>query len=175
MLFRSAHSINVTGGGTLDNRQGQIIATQGNLQLAQAVINNDGGKLISQQNLTVDASSLSNQSGLIGGQEVAVSLTGHLNNNLGLVEATNSLLLSAGSASNGGGRLRALGQAGSSAFTIKTLFNNDKGLVEVGNQHFLLNSQALSNQQGTIRHLGDQFALSLSDAEIGRASCRERV
>src|SRR5690606_25886596 len=60
--------------------------------------------------------------------------------------------------------LRALGQAGSSAFTIKTLFNNDKGVVEVGNQHFLLNSQALSNQQGIVRHLGDQFALSLSDA-----------
>ena len=159
-----AHSIAVTGGGILDNRQGQMIATQGNLQLAQAAINNDGGKLISQQNLTVDASSLSNQSGLIGGQEVAVNLTGHLNNNLGLVEATNSLLLSAGSASNGSGRLRALGQAGSSAFTIKTLFNNDKGVVEVGNQSFLLNSQALSNQQGTIRHLGDQFALSLSDA-----------
>ncbi len=159
-----AHSIAVTGGGILDNRQGQMIATQGNLQLAQAAINNDGGKLISQQNLTVDASSLSNHSGLIGGQEVAVSLTGHLNNKSGLVEATNSLLLSAGSASNDSGRLRALGQAGNSAFTIKTLFNNDKGLVEVGNQHFLLNSQALSNQQGTIRHLGDHFALSLSDA-----------
>lgn len=159
-----AHSIDVAGGGAIDNRQGQVTATQGNLQLAQAAINNDGGKLISQQNLTVDASSMSNQSGLIGGQEVAVSLTGHLNNKSGLVEATNSLLLSAGSASNDSGRLRALGQAGSSAFTIKTLFNNDKGLVEVGNQHFLLNSQALSNQQGTIRHLGDHFALSLSDA-----------
>ncbi|WP_178087271.1 DUF637 domain-containing protein [Pseudomonas sp. C27(2019)] len=159
-----AHSVDVAGGGAIDNRQGQVTATQGNLQLAQGAINNDGGKLISQQNLTVDALSLSNQSGLIGGQEVAVSLTGHLNNKSGLVEATNSLLLSAGSASNDSGRLRALGQAGSSAFTIKTLFNNDKGLVEVGNQHFLLNSQALSNQQGTIRHLGDHFALSLSDA-----------
>src|SRR5690554_2086918 len=159
-----AHSVDVAGGGAIDNRQGQVTATQGNLQLAQGAINNDGGKLISQQNLTVDALSLSNQSGLIGGQEVAVSLTGHLNNKSGLVEATNSLLLSAGSASNDSGRLRALGQAGNSAFTIKTLFNNDKGLVEVGNQHFLLNSQALSNQQGTVRHLGDQFALSLSDA-----------
>lgn len=162
-----AHSVDVVGGDAIDNRQGQIIAIQGNLQLAQAAINNDGGKFISQQNLTVDASSLSNQSGLIGGQEVAVSLMGHLNNKSGLVEATNSLLLSAGSTSNDSGRLRALGQTGSSAFTIKTLFNNDKGLVEVGNQHFLLNSQALSNQQGTVRHLGDQFALNLSD--VGEA------
>ena len=120
--------------------------------------------LLSQQNLTVDASSMSNQSGLIGGQEVAVSLTGHLNNKSGLVEAAQTLLLNTGSVSNNSGRLRALGQTGSSTFTIKTLFNNDKGLVEVGNQHFLLNSQALSNQQGTVRHLGGQFALNLSDA-----------
>ncbi len=30
--------------GAIDNRQGQVTTTQGNLQLAQAAINNDGGK-----------------------------------------------------------------------------------------------------------------------------------
>ncbi|QEY58325.1 filamentous hemagglutinin N-terminal domain-containing protein [Pseudomonas sp. C27(2019)] len=159
-----AHSVYVGGGDAIDNRQGQIIATAGDLQLSQAAINNDDGKLISQQNLTVDATSLTNQSGLIGGQEVAVSLTGHLNNNSGLIEATDTLLLNTGSISNDAGRLRALGETGNSAFTIKTLFNNDKGLLEVGNQSFLLNSQALSNQKGIVRHLGEQFALNLSDA-----------
>lgn len=166
-----AERIKVAAATVLDNQQGQIFATQGDLQLASADMHNDAGTLLSQRGLRVAGTSLSNQGGLIGGRNIKVNLTGRLDNNAaGLIEASDQLALNAGSLNNKAGHLRALGTAGQSVFRIKTLFNNDKGVLEIANQHFLLNSQGLSNQQGIVHHLGDQFALDLQD--MGQAGGR---
>ncbi|WP_431484019.1 hemagglutinin repeat-containing protein [Pseudomonas solani] len=158
-------SVELTSTTRLDNGQGQIVATQGDLSIKRGEVINDGGQLLAKQAVTVDADSLRNQGGTVGGDSASLTLTGKLANDGGLIEASKTLALDIGSASNAGGKLRALGSTGTSAFAIGGRFDNDGGLVEIGNAGFSLTSASLSNQQGTLRHVGTQgFALSLADA-----------
>ncbi|MBB4818999.1 filamentous hemagglutinin [Pseudomonas alcaligenes] len=158
-------SVELTSTTRLDNGQGQIVATQGDLGIKRGEVINDGGQLLAKQVVTVDADSLRNQGGTVGGDSASLTLTGKLANDGGLIEASKTLALDIGSASNAGGKLRALGSIGTSAFAIGGRFDNDGGLVEIGNAGFSLTSASLSNQQGTLRHVGTQgFALSLADA-----------
>lgn len=158
-------SVELTSTTRLDNGQGQIVATQGDLSIKRGEVINDGGQLLAKQAVTVDADSLRNQGGTLGGDSASLTLTGKLANDGGLIEASKTLALDLGSASNAGGKLRALGSTGTSTFAIGGRFDNDGGLVEIGNAGFSLTSASLSNQQGTLRHVGTQgFALSLADA-----------
>ncbi len=158
-------SVELTSTTRLDNGQGQIVATQGDLGIKRGEVINDGGQLLAKQVVTVDADSLRNQGGTVGGDSASLTLTGKLANDGGLIEASKTLNLDLGSASNAGGKLRALGSTGTSAFAIGGRFDNDGGLVEIGNAGFKLTSASLSNQQGTLRHVGTQgLALSLADA-----------
>ncbi|WP_285961287.1 DUF637 domain-containing protein [Pseudomonas tohonis] len=158
-------SVELTSSTRLDNGQGQIVATQGDLDIQRGEVINDGGQLLAKQAVKVDADSLRNQGGTLGGDSASLTLAGKLANDGGLIEAGKTLALDLGSASNAGGKLRALGSTGSSTFAIGGRFDNDGGLVEIGNAGFSLTSASLSNQQGTLRHVGTQsFALSLADA-----------
>ncbi|MDH1560084.1 DUF637 domain-containing protein [Pseudomonas sp. MDMC216] len=147
----------------LANSQGQILA-QKNLELGGGALSNQDGELLAAGELRVDAASLNNQSGILAADSIDVKLTGALNNGQGLIESSQVLTLAAGSAENHDGRLRALASSGRSEFQIGNLFDNDQGLVEIGNAAFALASSSLSNLGGTVRHLGTQgFELDLAD------------
>lgn len=159
-----AESLELTSSTRLNNDRGHLVATHGDLALKRGEISNDNGEISAQQQLTVDADSLRNQKGSLGGEHIDLTLNGTLDNNRGLIEARQTLALDTGSVSNRNGQLRALGTPGKSQFKIGGQFNNDQGLVEIGNDRFALSSLGLSNQQGSVRHLGAQgFDLSLAD------------
>ncbi|WAJ36027.1 hemagglutinin repeat-containing protein [Pseudomonas sp. GOM7] len=147
----------------LSNSQGQLIG-QKNLELKGGALSNQNGELLAANQLLIDAASLDNRSGILAADAVDVKLTGALNNDQGLIESSQTLKLAAGSAQNHDGRLRALASTGKSEFQIGNLFDNDQGLVEIGNAAFALASGSLSNLGGTVRHLGTQgFELDLAD------------
>ena len=160
-----ANSVEITSSTRLNNDHGHIVATQGDLDIKQGEVLNHAGQLSARKNLNIDADSLDNQGGILGGETIDLTLEGLLGNASGLIEAGERLDITTGSLSNAAGKLRALGQSGKSQFTIGGLFNNDSGLVEIGNAQFALSSQGLSNQTGTVRHVGNQgFGLALADA-----------
>ncbi len=147
----------------LANSQGQLIA-QKNLELGGGALSNQDGELLAAGELRVDAASLNNQNGILAADAIDVKLTGALNNDQGLIESSQALKLDVDSAQNHDGRLRALASSGKSEFQIVNLFDNDQGLVEIGNAAFALASSSLSNLGGTVRHLGTQgFELELAD------------
>jgi filamentous hemagglutinin len=154
----------------LANSQGQIIA-QKNLELGGGALSNQSGEVLAAGELRVDAASLDNQGGTLAADSIDVQLTGSLNNDQGLIESSQTLKLVADSAQNDAGRLRALASSGKSEFQIGNQFDNDQGLVEIGNAAFALASGSLSNLGGTVRHLGTQgFELDLAD--LGNAGGR---
>ncbi|MCK9801995.1 filamentous hemagglutinin N-terminal domain-containing protein, partial [Pseudomonas sp. MAFF 302030] len=159
-----AEAVEVTSRTRLINDQGHLLATAGDLSLKGGEVRNNGGEIASQQHLGVEAASLQNQHGSISAETIGLGLTGKLDNAAGLIESRQRLAVDAGSLSNAKGRLRALGEQGESRFSIGGRFDNDLGLVEIGNQRLRLSSVGLSNQQGLVRHLGQQgFELSLAD------------
>jgi filamentous hemagglutinin len=159
-----AEAVEVTSRTRLVNDQGHLLATAGDLSLKGGEVRNNGGEIASQQHLGVEAASLQNQHGSISAETIGLGLTGKLDNAAGLIESRQRLAVDAGSLSNAKGRLRALGEQGESRFSIGGRFDNDLGLLEIGNQRLRLSSVGLSNQQGLVRHLGQQgFELSLAD------------
>lgn len=165
-----ANSLLITTRQRLDNSNGHLVATHGDVRVESDVagrseVINDGGRIVATQNVSIDAASLSNKGGSVGAEQIELNLDSHLDNDSGLIEAGETLSLTADSASNAGGKLRALGSTGESVFGLGGLFSNDSGLVEIGNARFSLTSGSLSNQQGTLRHVGDQgFRVSLARA-----------
>ncbi|MGY4532622.1 filamentous hemagglutinin family protein [Pseudomonas sp. TE3786] len=163
-------ALTVTTTGSVTNDSGRIAASQGQQTITAGAISNQAGSLLASSTLKVDAASLNNQSGTLGATQIDLALSGHLNNDNGLLESTTTLQLTADSLSNNGGKLRALGSSGESQFVLGGLFNNDGGLVEIGNSKLSLTSASLSNQRGSVRHLGNQFALALADVGIAGGS-----
>jgi len=158
-------SVDLTTRTRLDNSQGHITATQGNLSLTRGELLNDNGQIQAKHSLTVNADSLRNHSGSLGADTIDLTLGGLLDNSGGLVEAAQTLSLDLNDARNTNGKLRALGSSGESVFRLGGRFDNDNGLVEIGNAAFRLSSTQLSNQGGTLRHVGNQgFGLNLADA-----------
>ncbi|WP_123059225.1 filamentous hemagglutinin N-terminal domain-containing protein, partial [Metapseudomonas otitidis] len=158
-------SVDLTTRTRLDNSQGHITATQGNLSLTHGELLNDNGQIQAKHSLTVNADSLRNHSGSLGADTIDLTLGGLLDNSGGLVEAAQTLSLDLNDARNTNGKLRALGSSGESVFRLGGRFDNDNGLVEIGNAAFRLSSTQLSNQGGTLRHVGNQgFGLNLADA-----------
>ncbi|WP_236211300.1 hemagglutinin repeat-containing protein [Metapseudomonas otitidis] len=164
-------SLDLTTRTRLDNSQGHITATQGNLSLTHGELLNDNGQIQAKHSLTVNADSLRNHSGSLGADTIDLTLGGLLDNSGGLVEAAQTLSLDLNDARNANGKLRALGSSGESVFRLGGRFDNDNGLVEIGNAAFRLSSTQLSNQGGTLRHVGNQgFGLNLAD--VGQAGGR---
>ncbi|MFH6599475.1 filamentous hemagglutinin N-terminal domain-containing protein [Ectopseudomonas khazarica] len=154
----------------LSNSQGRVIA-QRNLELGGGALSNQDGEVLAAGELHVDAASLDNQSGTVAANAIDLKLSGVLSNAQGLIESSQALELAVDSVQNRDGRLRALASSDKSAFQVGNLFNNDQGLVEIGNAAFALASGSLSNQGGTMRHLGSQgFELNLAD--LGNAGGR---
>ncbi|MFG0413487.1 DUF637 domain-containing protein [Pseudomonas sp. zjy_8] len=154
----------------LSNSQGQVIA-QRNLELGGGALSNQDGEVLAAGELHVDAASLDNQSGTVAADAIDLKLSGALSNAQGLIESSQALALAVDSVQNRDGRLRALASSDKSAFQVGNLFDNDQGLVEIGNAAFALASGSLSNQGGTMRHLGSQgFELNLAD--LGNAGGR---
>lgn len=154
----------------LSNSQGQVIA-QRNLELGGGALSNQDGEVLAAGELHVDAASLDNQSGAVAANAIDLKLSGALSNAQGLIESSQALALAVDSVQNRDGRLRALASSDKSAFQVGNLFDNDQGLVEIGNAAFALASGSLSNQGGTMRHLGSQgFELNLAD--LGNAGGR---
>ncbi|MEN0105926.1 MAG: filamentous hemagglutinin N-terminal domain-containing protein, partial [Pseudomonas sp.] len=147
---------------TIDNSAG---ALQGaSVNLTAGTLNNEAGKVLAKTTLKTTATRLNNSGGTLGAETIDLDLTGDLTNDNGLIEAGNTLTVNAAKLTNRNGKLRALGSSGSSQFVLGGTFNNDDGLVEVGNSTLSLTSASLSNQSGNVRHLGNHFALALSDA-----------
>uniref|UniRef100_UPI0013F5F9CA filamentous hemagglutinin N-terminal domain-containing protein n=1 Tax=Metapseudomonas otitidis TaxID=319939 RepID=UPI0013F5F9CA len=164
-------SVDLTTRTRLDNSQGHITATQGNLSLTRGELLNDNGQIQAKHSLTANADSLRNHSGSLGADTIDLTLGGLLDNSGGLVEAAQTLSLDLNDARNANGKLRALGRSGESVFRLGGRFDNDNGLVEIGNAAFRLSSTQLSNQGGTLRHVGNQgFGLNLAD--VGQAGGR---
>lgn len=160
--------VSVVAGNTLDNDSGQVISTQGALSLSAAdELRNTYGVLQAPGELSLNAQRLDNGSGQIGASLISATLTDSLNNSEGLIEAANTLALSAGELGNRDGRLRALGESGASRLDFAHL-ENQSGLIEVGNARFSLNGEHISNQNGTIRHLGDE-AFTFNWTAVGQA------
>jgi len=154
----------------LSNSQGQVIA-QRNLELGGGALSNQDGEVLAAGELHVDAASLDNQSGTVAANAIDLKLSGALSNAQGLIESSQALALAVDSVQNRDGRLRALASSDKSAFLVGNLFDNDQGLVEIGNAAFALASGSLSNQGGAMRHLGSQgFELNLAD--LGNAGGR---
>ncbi|MFG0582765.1 hemagglutinin repeat-containing protein [Pseudomonas sp. zjy_9] len=165
----SAGSANIQA-AQLSNSQGQVIA-QRNLELGGGALSNQDGEVLAAGELHVDAASLDNQSGTVAADAIDLKLSGALSNAQGLIESSQALALAVDSVQNRDGRLRALASSDKSAFQVGNLFDNDQGLVEIGNAAFALASGSLSNQGGTMRHLGSQgFELNLAD--LGNAGGR---
>ncbi|MBA2921589.1 filamentous hemagglutinin N-terminal domain-containing protein [Pseudomonas sp. P7] len=159
-----AESVELTSTAKLTNDRGRIVASAGQLQLNGGELRNDNGELTALQQLSVDASSLKNAKGILSANNINLRLANTLNNDQGLIETGQTLGVLAGSVSNSSGKLRALGTLGKSQFQVGGLFSNDNGLIEIGNEQFALSSTGLSNQAGTVRHLGQTFDLALTDA-----------
>ncbi|WP_414158731.1 hemagglutinin repeat-containing protein [Pseudomonas sp. BNK-45] len=158
-------AVEISSRSRLLNDQGHVLSTAGDLQLKGGELRNNEGEIASQKHLQLSVDSLQNQKGSLSAETIGLALSGKLDNDAGLIEARESLAVDAGSVSNAKGRLRALGEQGESRFSIGGRFDNDQGLVEIGNQRLILSSGGLSNQQGLVRHLGQQgFVLSLADA-----------
>ncbi|WP_341845537.1 hemagglutinin repeat-containing protein [Phytopseudomonas flavescens] len=140
--------------GQLDNRNGQLLA-QGELGITTERLDNRQGSAVAGQALALEARAVDNHSGtLAAGATIEARVAGDLNNDGGLVETGSRLDVEADSLSNAGGRLRALGSTGDSRFVIGSRLNNDDGVLEVGNASLSLDTAALSNQRGVVRHLG---------------------
>ncbi|MGE8360952.1 DUF637 domain-containing protein [Pseudomonas sp.] len=151
----------------LDNQGGRIVAQQ-TLSLTGGDMLNQSGEILAQQGLTAVVANLDNQGGTLAANAVALTVDDTLNNQQGLIEAATDLQVQADTLDNADGRLRALGSIGQSRFALGSRFNNDAGLVEIGNAAFALTAADLSNQGGTVRHAGNQgFDLALDS--LGQA------
>ncbi|MHC8285608.1 hypothetical protein ACYZUD_01985 [Pseudomonas sp. XS1P51] len=167
-----ADNVEVTSTTRLTNDRGHLVATTGNLELKRGEILNNSGELSARQQLQVDADKLKNLQGNLSAEVIGLTLSDALDNDNSLIESRETLGIDAGTLTSLNGKLRALGSKDRSQFKVGGHFNNDNGLVEIGNDRFALDSSSLSNQQGTVRHLGTQgFDLSLADSHNVKIFC----
>lgn len=137
----------------LRHQQGQLNAQGGKLKV------NSSGELIARQQFQVDADKLKNLQDNLSAEVIGLTLSDALHNDNSLIESKDTLGIDAGTLTNLNGKLRALGSKDRAQFKVGGIFNNDKGLVETGNDRFALDSSSLYNQQGTARDLGTQDSI----------------
>lgn len=160
----------VTASGGLNNQQGHLAATVGDLNLdtGTAAFDNQNGGLYAIEQLTVSAGDFLNGNGRVGASSIDFRLGKALNNSGGLIEAGTSLSLAAASLSNVQGRLRALGQSGETRISTTGTLDNRQGSLETAADTLRLTSGSLQNDGGSVLHLGNgQFLIDL--AQLGQA------
>ncbi|WP_428942349.1 hemagglutinin repeat-containing protein [Xanthomonas oryzae] len=139
-------------GGTLDNRNGAIVA-QGQARLGLASVDNSSaGVLSAAGNFTLTAATLDNTSGRVqGGQNLTLQLSGALANQAGLVTTRNLLTLNAATVDNRNTRANALQglQAGQLQVQAQGL-DNRQGQVSSDGAGTVQLSAALDNSGGQI-------------------------
>ncbi|WP_434157846.1 hemagglutinin repeat-containing protein [Stutzerimonas stutzeri] len=141
--------------GQLANIAGHVSALAGDTAITTGSLNNRNGGLYAHDSLIVDANGLNNDGGKIGASLIDFSLAGALTNTSGLVESKSQLTLFAASIDNSNGKLRGLGQSGTTVLTTTSgEFDNRNGLLETANTDLSLDVAGLLNDGGTVQHVG---------------------
>ncbi|SEK72732.1 filamentous hemagglutinin [Atopomonas hussainii] len=163
-----AKQLTASSANKVDNTGGQIVASEGalNVSATDELVNNSG-LLQSDSQVTLNAARLTNYSGQIGAPLVNITASDSLDNYLGLIEAAERLSINTGWLNNDYGKLRALGETGTSTLSF-TQLNNQNGLIEIGNARLALSGDSISNSGGTVRHVGDE-AFDFNWAAVGLA------
>ncbi|WP_343575839.1 filamentous hemagglutinin N-terminal domain-containing protein [Pseudomonas sp.] len=155
-----AQQLDITANGGLDNRGGHLSAVSGDSRISTTMLDNQGGGLYAGNLLSLAGGTLLNQGGQIGATTLDFSLGNSLINQNGLIESTGSLSLSAGAIDNQGGRLRALGQGGTTRLSAGYL-DNRGGRLETANTDLALSLGGLANDNGAFLHVGSgQFGVN---------------
>ncbi|AKO21211.1 hemagglutinin repeat-containing protein [Xanthomonas oryzae] len=165
-------------GGTLDNRNGAIVA-QGQARLGLASVDNSSaGVLSAAGNFTLTAATLDNTSGRVqGGQNLTLQLSGALANQAGLVTTRNLLTLNAATVDNRNTRANALqglqalqlqvqaqaldnrqGQVisdGAGTVQLSAALDNSGGQISSGSS-LDMRADAVTNTAGLLRSGGNQ-------------------
>jgi filamentous hemagglutinin len=107
LVVDGSNTLTVTTGGALDNSDGVLGSTQGNIALSAATVNNQRGKLVAGQSATLQTTQLDNRSGRVhAGTDLTLDkASATVLNGAGELSAGNLLTLRAASLDNTGGRL----------------------------------------------------------------------
>lgn len=107
LVVDGSNALTVTTGGALDNSDGVLGSTQGNLTLTAASVANQRGKLVAGQNATLQTTQLDNRSGrLHAGADLTLdNAWATVLNGGGEISASNHFTLRAANLDNTGGRL----------------------------------------------------------------------
>jgi len=107
LVVDGSNTLTVTTGGALDNSDGVLGSTQGNIALSAATVNNQRGKLVAGQSATLQTTQLDNRSGRVhaGADLTLDNASATVLNGAGELSAGNLFTLRAASLDNTGGRL----------------------------------------------------------------------
>ncbi|WP_301151112.1 DUF637 domain-containing protein [Metapseudomonas otitidis] len=169
-----AQAVTVTA-KALDNQGGHLSALSGEtrIELATGTLQNQGGGLYAHQLLSVIAGDFDNQAdsrglgGKVAAERIDFTLSGALRNGNGLLESSSTLRLAAARIDNQHGRLRALGQTGSTRI-LGSALDNRNGTLETANAELALDVDDLYGTGGSIVHTGaGRFGLSTAQVMGG--------
>ncbi|MBO2930307.1 hemagglutinin repeat-containing protein [Metapseudomonas otitidis] len=169
-----AQAVTVTA-KALDNQGGHLSALSGEtrIDLGTGTLQNQGGGLYAHQLLSVIAGDFDNRAdsggegGKVAAERIDFTLSGALRNGNGLLESSSTLRLAAARIDNQYGRLRALGQAGSTRI-LGSALDNRNGTLETANAELALDVDDLYGTGGSIVHTGaGRFGLSAAQVMGG--------
>ncbi|UOB24268.1 hemagglutinin repeat-containing protein [Pseudomonas orientalis] len=143
--------------GGVDNYGGRISAQAGDGLVTTGNFDNRNGGLYAKGLMRVvghDFDNSGDNDGQIAARQVDLDLSGALNNRLGIIESESTLKVRAASLDNQTGRLRALGNSGTTEFAIGGLFDNRNGVLETANTNLTLDADRLQNLGGNVLHVG---------------------
>ncbi|WP_418797016.1 hemagglutinin repeat-containing protein, partial [Pseudomonas mosselii] len=142
----------------LDNHGGRIAALSGDALIRTGQLDNRDGGISASGLLKVTGTSLLNGGDARGemvGQRIDIGLSGALDNRGGIIESASTLAIAAASLDNQAGKLRALGNSGTTRFQIGGVLDNRNGTVETANTDLALVIGDLVNTGGSIAHVGN--------------------
>ncbi|WP_331832630.1 hemagglutinin repeat-containing protein [Pseudomonas sp. LH21] len=143
---------------SLDNHGGRIAALGGDALIRTGQLDNRDGGISAGGLLKVTGTSLLNGGDARGemvGQRIDIGLSGALDNRGGIVESASTFAITAASLDNQAGKLRALGNGGTTRFQIGGVLDNRNGTVETANTDLALVIGDLVNTGGSIAHVGN--------------------
>ncbi|MBA6065909.1 hemagglutinin repeat-containing protein [Pseudomonas mosselii] len=142
----------------LDNHGGRIAALGSDALIRTGQLDNRDGGISASGLLKVIGTSLlngGNARGEMVGQRIDIGLSGALDNLGGIVESVSTFAITAASLDNQAGKLRALGNSGTTRFQIGGVLDNRNGTVETANTDLALVIGDLVNTGGSIAHVGN--------------------
>ncbi|MCF1489455.1 hemagglutinin repeat-containing protein, partial [Pseudomonas sp. AA27] len=142
----------------LDNHGGRIAALGGDALIRTGQLDNRDGGISASGLLKVTGTNLLNGGDARGemvGQRIDIGLSSALDNRGGIIESASTLAIAAASLDNQAGKLRALGNSGTTRFQIGGVLDNRNGTVETANTDLALVIGDLVNTGGSIAHVGN--------------------